>query len=277
MESDAGEVLRRRRWLRRRRGFVPRTLGFMARRHGPTHRVGAGIRAARRHPAPARGHLRAFSGRGRLRGPPRGRFSPAARRRRPRSHAARGAPPAARLGPHGVVRPRGRRGGTESARGEHSRRRRREAFRARASRFANMALVGLIFVGHPQRSPSAAKKHVALGTCIIFGAYLLTCDKKAKFPVDSLDAPAAAVLVGIGAVLLAAYREPAEAAPAGLHRGTDFRCEPGWPVAQAASETRVSRRGNPNRHSEPVQTVTIDVASGRGYRRKDAGIAAVVR
>ena len=51
--------------------------------------------------------------------------------------------------------------------------------------FANLAVVALVFVGHPQRASRAVVAHVAIGCCLLTGAYLLASEKKADFRQSS--------------------------------------------------------------------------------------------
>ena len=44
--------------------------------------------------------------------------------------------------------------------------------------FCNMASVGLLFIGHPQRSWGETQRHVVLGLCLVFGAFMLCVEKR---------------------------------------------------------------------------------------------------
>ena len=85
--------------------------------------------------------------------------------------------------------------------------------------FANLAVVALVFVGHPQRAGRAVVAHVAIGCCLLTGAYLLASEKKADFRQSSLDAVYAGAAVALAAVVLVAYREPTRWRRAPRRRG----------------------------------------------------------
>lgn len=101
-----------------------------------------------------------------------------------------------------------------------------EAVRAHRCWLANLAAVALVFLAHPQRTPLAACQHTVIGLTLLVGAYLLSLEKSAEFPVDSFDAPLAACFVATTAIVLVAYREPRE--PDSYHRtiAPDL-CQPG--------------------------------------------------
>ncbi len=99
--------------------------------------------------------------------------------------------------------------------------------------FANLAVVALVFVGHPQRASRAVVAHVAIGCCLLSGAYLLASEKKADFRQSSLDAVYAGAAVALAAVVLVAYREPMEGGA--VHRGVEATCMPGAYLAYLAN------------------------------------------
>mgnify|MGYP004140861481 CR=1 FL=1 len=99
--------------------------------------------------------------------------------------------------------------------------------------FANLAVVALVFVGHPQRASRAVVAHVAIGCCLLSGAYLLASEKKNGFSSNSLDAVYAGAAVALAAVVLVAYREPAEGGA--VHRGVEATCMPGAYLAYLAN------------------------------------------
>ena len=99
--------------------------------------------------------------------------------------------------------------------------------------FANLAVVALVFVGHPQRASRAVVAHVAIGCCLLTGAYLLSSEKKADFRQSSLDAVYAGAAVALAAVVLVAYREPTEGGA--VHRGVEPTCMPGAYLAYLAN------------------------------------------
>ena len=99
--------------------------------------------------------------------------------------------------------------------------------------FANLAVVALVFVGHPQRASRAVVAHVAIGCCLLTGAYLLASEKKADFRQSSLDAVYAGAAVALAAVVLVAYREPTESGK--VHRGVEPTCMPGGYLAWLAN------------------------------------------
>ncbi len=99
--------------------------------------------------------------------------------------------------------------------------------------FANLAVVALVFVGHPQRASRAVVAHVAIGCCLLSGAYLLASEKKADFRQSSLDAVYAGAAVALAAVVLVAYREPTEGGK--VHRGVEATCMPGAYLAYLAN------------------------------------------
>ena len=99
--------------------------------------------------------------------------------------------------------------------------------------FANLAVVALVFVGHPQRASRAVVAHVAIGCCLLAGAYLLASEKKANFRQQSLDAVYAGAAVAVAAVVLVAYREPAEGGA--VHRGVEATCMSGRYLALVAN------------------------------------------
>lgn len=78
----------------------------------------------------------------------------------------------------------------------------------------NMAMVGLIFVGHPQRSWGETQRHVAIGLSMIAGAFLLTLEKNDGMldgDQDIFEAPnivGAALSFGVTAVLLFTFPAP---------------------------------------------------------------------
>ncbi|KAL1498840.1 hypothetical protein AB1Y20_013366 [Prymnesium parvum] len=80
--------------------------------------------------------------------------------------------------------------------------------------FANMAMVGMLFVTHPQRTWSETQRHVALGLSLIAGAFTLTCEKNEGLldgEQDVLEAPniaLAALSFGIAAILLFTFPPP---------------------------------------------------------------------
>ena len=99
--------------------------------------------------------------------------------------------------------------------------------------FANLAVVALVFVGHPQRASRAVVAHVAIGCCLLTGAYLLASEKKNGFSSNSLDAVYAGAAVALAAVVLVAYREPTEGGA--VHRGVEATCMPGAYLAYLAN------------------------------------------
>ena len=99
--------------------------------------------------------------------------------------------------------------------------------------FANLAVVALVFVGHPQRASRAVVAHVAIGCCLLTGAYLLASEKKNGFSSNSLDAVYAGAAVALAAVVLVAYREPIEGGA--VHRGVEATCMPGAYLAYLAN------------------------------------------
>ena len=112
--------------------------------------------------------------------------------------------------------------------------------------FANIAAVGLVFVSHPQKTPSLAAQHALIGTCLIVGAHFLALERRAPLAdtarvwrtpfapcaADAVphDGMVAAACFGVAAVVLVRFDDDFEE----VHHGVAPQCHAGWPVALAA-------------------------------------------
>jgi len=92
----------------------------------------------------------------------------------------------------------------------------------------NVCCAGLVFIAHPQHSPSATAKHMMLGSCLVTGSILLLNAKRDDFktPDDAIDwnLIMAGGFYSAAAVILVIFHE--KRLP--VHMGTTTKCQGAW-------------------------------------------------
>ena len=90
---------------------------------------------------------------------------------------------------------------------------------------ADLVLIGMMFVAHPQLTGSGSRRHVLAGAVLVLGAHLLAADKVQGRPTTRTAL--AGGCFGSAALALSSVQEPTVSAPAGHAVGVDASCYPG--------------------------------------------------